>query len=68
MDDVHNPSESVVSMFENFKNLQEIGTAPKFLINFLEDSLYSVLGKSLSLVELVSCNHLHTLNVSITGV
>lgn len=52
--DIYSPSESIVSMFEQFSELHRAGTAPKFLITFLEDSLFEILGKSLSLVEMVS--------------
>ena len=47
------PSETIVSMFENFKDLQGAGMCPKFLLGYLEDGLYGVLQKSLGLVELV---------------
>lgn len=52
--EVFSPSESVVSMLEQFAELHSQHYAPKFLITFIEDILFEILGKSLSLVEMVS--------------
>ncbi|CAD6195477.1 unnamed protein product [Caenorhabditis auriculariae] len=53
LDEVPSPSEAVVLMLEQFSELYKIGIAPHFLVTFLEDSLADILGKSLSLVEIV---------------
>ncbi|CAJ0601452.1 unnamed protein product [Cylicocyclus nassatus] len=52
--EVVSPSEAIVSMLEQFCDLYHVGYAPRLLISYLEDSLSDVLGKSLSLVEIVS--------------
>lgn len=48
------PCEAIVSMFEQFSGLYDIGTMPSTLIAFLEDSLGNILAKSMSLLELVA--------------
>ncbi|PAV91758.1 hypothetical protein WR25_09259 [Diploscapter pachys] len=51
---VSSPCECVVSMLEQFTELYEIGTAPRFMLSLIEDCLTEILTKSRSLVELVS--------------
>ncbi|MFH4982865.1 hypothetical protein AB6A40_009574 [Gnathostoma spinigerum] len=47
------PCEAVVSTLEQFLDLYTLGAAPTFLISYIEDSLSDLLGKSISLVELI---------------
>ncbi|CAL2042335.1 unnamed protein product [Caenorhabditis brenneri] len=53
-DEVTSPSESVVGMLEQFVGIHDaIPTTAEFLVGMIEDSLAHVVGKSLTLVELV---------------
>jgi hypothetical protein len=52
------PSESVISMLEQFGDLHRMNSNSDFLISFLEDRLGGILGKSQTLVELVTAGEL----------
>lgn len=53
-DEVTSPSESVVAMLEQFVGIHDaVPATAEFLVGFIEDSLAHIVGKSLTLVELV---------------
>lgn len=45
-EEVTSPCECVVSMLEQFTELYEIGTAPRFMLSLIEDCLTEILTKS----------------------
>ncbi|CAI2349854.1 unnamed protein product [Caenorhabditis sp. 36 PRJEB53466] len=53
-DEVTSPSESVVAMLEQFVGIHDaVPATAEFLVGVIEDSLAHIVGKSLTLVELV---------------
>ncbi|EFO90464.1 hypothetical protein CRE_02609 [Caenorhabditis remanei] len=53
-DEVTSPSESVVAMLEQFVGIHDaVPATAEFLVGIIEDSLAHIVGKSLTLVELV---------------
>lgn len=53
-DEVTSPSESVVAMLEQFIGIHDgVPATAEFLVGIIEDSLAQIVGKSLTLVELV---------------
>lgn len=51
---VISPSDSIVTMLEQFSQLHSLSLNPTFMISFLEDTLTSLLTKSQTLVKLIT--------------